>query len=330
VTFGTRAQELRFGYLRHVRRLSCLFLFPCVVWSQETPALPLRVNRTAALQFLRPLPLGPVLPAGKGETTWNWTVANEMRGDPGLLEDAETWRVAYLRRWGTKDGEWSLEIPFLSRGGGILDPMIQGYHRMVAFGVPLREQTPFGNSEITLPGSPRFGSASGVGDVTVGFGKPLGHATAARAWVKLPTGDPTQALGSGNADVGLSVDHTFKLGRSLDLQLTGGLVAQGRPRLLANTKGLVETGTVALAWRRNSRDTWGIQWTAEGAPQVLGIPDVDMEHRVVSFTYTRRTGADSWVSAYFSEDRDFNWVHFPQGAEVGPDFTLGIIWRCRK
>lgn len=325
-----RRSRSSIGYLPAVRTIGFLFLFPAVALAQSPVALPLRINRTAALQFLRPLPLGPVLKPGKSEAAWNLTVANEMSADPGLLEDAETWRLAYVGRWGTTQGEWSVEIPFLSRGGGILDPLIEGYHRLVAFGVPLRENTPFGNSEITLPGSPRFGSASGLGDVTVGLGRALGPSTAARVWLKLPTGDPSQALGSGNVDAGVSLDHTFKLGRDLDLQVAGGLVAQGRPRELANTKGLVETGTVALAWHRNSRDTFGLQWTAEGAPQVLGIPDVDMEHRVVSLTYSRRMGQDSWLSAFFSEDRDFSWVHFPQGAEVGPDFTIGFMWRIRK
>lgn len=330
MTFVARCTGWRFGYLRYVRHLGFLVLLPAIASAQSPDALPLRVNRTAALQFLRPLPLGPVLPKGSGESSWNMTVANEMRGAPGVLEDAETWRLAYTRRWSGMDGEWTLEVPFLTRGGGLLDPVISGYHHIVAFGVPLRENTPNGNSEIALPGSPRFGSASGLGDITVGFGRPLGHATAARAWVKLPTGDSTQALGSGNADAGLSIDHTFKLSRDLNLQVVGGLVAQGRARQLANVKGLVETGTVALAWHRNSRDTFGLQWTAEGAPQNLGVSEVDLEHRVVSFTYSRRTSEHSWLSAFFSEDRDFSWVHFPQGAEVGPDFTLGFMWHCRQ
>lgn len=284
--------------------------------------VPLRNHRTSSLAFLRPVPLGPVL-TDRTETRWQLTVANEMR-DLGLVyEDAETWRISYFYRAPLSDGtEWFFEVPYIHRGGGLLDPTLDWWHRIfVDDGNPLRDATPYGRSNIQVPGG-TYSSADGLGDITVGAGKDLDWATA-RIWLKLPTGNPNSLLGSGAPDAALSLDRTWTLAPRFRLASHLGLTAQGKPSELQNARGLVDSAALAFSYQANTRDTWVLQWNSEASPTRFNLPEIDATHRLISLAYIRKS-ADSEFSVAFMQDGDFGWFDFPGGAQIGPDWTLSF------
>lgn len=134
----------------------------------------------------------------------------EQRGAEALTLDGETHRSAITVKSGTSDGEWGIEIPYLSHSGGFLDSFIEGWHE--TFGLPDggREAAPRDllryiyarNGAELIRITDRTG---GIGDVRLlaGWALPAGDAIDAslRAMLKLPTGDAEQLHGSGAADL---------------------------------------------------------------------------------------------------------------------------------
>lgn len=282
--------------------------------------------------FLR-MPLGrwPVGREAKGEWSVDLTIANDLRRIGVLDEDAEIDRLSLGRRWSLGvDREVWLEVPILSRGSGFLDEIIDWWHRNVLrWTDSARDFTPHRRSVIALDGEYSFGSASGLGDVTIGATQAFGPRLSASAALKIPSGDPSRLLGSGAFDVGFSVDYRAPIARRWSLHTQIGLVAQGTATRLPGTRGLVDQEAVAVIYAPNSRDTWIAQWQGERSPIVTGVPGADATHRLITFGYRRRLSAHETLELFFSEDRDLFNGAFPEGANVGPDFTGGIRYRVR-
>lgn len=295
--------------------------------SIHTP-LPTRVHRAVDLAFLRTVPLGGLLPVDGRETVWSLTVANENRYLAGMTEDAETWRLAYRTRYTDKDGtEWFLEIPVLSRGPGMLDPLIDWWHASFVdeFGGS-RSSVPYYRSVVRLPGTRRYGSATGLGDVTVGAGRELGFATG-RVWLKLPTGDPSELLGSGNMDVALSLDKGWQTGR-FAFFAHAGLVWQNQPRELPDHRPLVDRLSFHASYAPSGQTRWFLQWDHEASSTRTGQFRVDEQRRVVTFGHSWGAEGGQWT-AFLTQDGDFGWIDFEGGAKIGADFTLGLQFRQR-
>lgn len=289
--------------------------------------LPNRVARAANLVFLRPIALGPTVADSRGESQWGLTAVNEARRRPGVVEDSETWRLAYLWRKGDRTGEWIVEVPLLGRSGGVLDSLIASWETgVMGYRNPSRLDFPKFQSEVTLGGR-KFGSAVGLGDVTVGRGVSVGGFDA-RAWLKLPTGNSARLLGSGGPDAALSVERCWTLADRVSLSAMGAVVAQSRGGALSGVRPVATAGTATLTWRKTSRDTWLLQVNAESRATDTGDVVLDRVQRVASLAYRRKTSEDQDVTFWFSEDNDFKFLVFSLG-ETGPDFTAGITWRTR-
>jgi hypothetical protein len=195
-------------------------------------------------------------------------VANSFRLANGAEEsitlDGETWRLSLSARHGiTAWLEAGLELPLLFLGGGVLDPVIAGWHELWGMGSHGRDEAPTGRldysyrdrgQELVAVRAPQ----RGIGDVRL-FGavtlfRPEDGAreVALRGSLELPTGDAARLLGSGSVDAALSVDVVE---RSLG---SHGIIGFGRMGVLASSDGdvlpdrqrhLVPFGGLGLSWR---------------------------------------------------------------------------------
>lgn len=285
-----------------------------------------RNHRAIALAFLRMPLAGPAL--GKGERAWEvgLTTANDFRSRPGMFEDAEIDRLEVLYRMGwQKNRELWFSGALLNRGGGFLDPIIDWWHRnILGWTDKIRDITPYGGSTILLDGEYQFGSAAGLGDVTVGLTQTLNPRLSASVALKLPTGDAARLMGSGAPDLGVSVDYRFPIARKFSGHAQVGVVLQGKATRLPATRSLIDQECLALIYTPNSRDSWIVQWQSERAPITTGARGADASHRLVTFGFRRQMSARETIELYFSEDRDLFNGKWPEGANVGPDFTAGV------
>jgi hypothetical protein len=161
-------------------------------------------------------------------------LARDRHNDDAFLFDFELTRTNVALEYGLFDRlAIELEVPLLYTWKGFLDDPIKGFEDVTGFQRTIRFNRPqrlFSyrlqkNGQLVLHG--RSG-AVGLGDIAVGTKyllRPEGRwapALAARAALKLPTGDDDRALGSGEVDVGLglAVEKTFGPAR---LYFNGGV-----------------------------------------------------------------------------------------------------------
>lgn len=303
-----------------------VLLCPAVLWAQGP--IETRNGRAASLAFLRLGPRGELLRPGERLLGLQLLSANNLKFEGPTREDQETERLGLRLRWGVRQGEWSLELPFLARGGGFQDPFIEGWHSL--FGINnFRGTIPFGRSEQTLPGSGSFGSAAGIGDVNGAFSRPIGPNAFFSVGLKLPTGNAGGLLGSGGVDFAASYYQRWKLANRFDLHGQLGGVVQGDTPRLSGTRSLVHEESLALVFRANSRDEYVLQWQGEPSALKTGDATLDGPHRQLSFGFSRRVGAKDWLQLYFNEDGDFLNYRVPALVNLAPDFTIGVNYSRR-
>lgn len=303
--------------------------------AQDFGPIATRNHRAISLHFLRFEPRPNLL--APHETRWEaaWTSANDFRvvseGSNLVVEDYEVQRLAILYRAGMKNGmEWSVEIPWLSRGGGFQDPIIDWWHANVLhWSDPERNSTRFGRRVIQLPGRSFDGSADGVGDISLTLSKNLSKNVVGSIGFKLPTGNAENLLGSGAFDAGIYLQGHFQVARNLRLHAQLGLVAQGDAKELDGSRDFVHQEGFALVWQLNSKDAWIAQWQGEASALDTGVSGSDATHRLLTFGYKRKLSSKQQLDLFFSEDRDVFNGNFPEGANVGPDFTIGIRFGLR-
>jgi hypothetical protein len=199
-----------------------------------------------------------------------------------------------------------------------MDPLIEWWHdHLINRPDPVRNSTPQGRAVIG-----EFGDAFGIGDLTLGLGKRLDDRTLLRFAIKAPTGDASRLLGSGAFDVALAADYRLPLARNLTLDLNGGVAFQGKATHIEDSESTVFFSAIALTYAQSSRDAWTVQLNSEQMPSETGTSALDKDHRILSFGYQRLLSDGSLLQLYFSEDGDF--LHFPGGPTLGPDFTVGL------
>lgn len=294
-------------------------------WSSDAQPIATRNHRPMSLIFLRMPFAGEPLGVKERRLELDLTLANDFRRRLEVDEDSEVDRLGVTYRWGLgRSREVWVDGALLSRSGGFLDPIIDAWHRAVlGWSDRARITTERGRSVVALEGEYSFGSATGVGDVTVGITQRLGPRFAVSAAVKLPTGDAGRLLGSGAVDAGVSVEGWTPLGRGWSLYGQIGLIAQGNATRVSGSRSLVDQEAMALVWAKNSKDTWIAQWQSERSPTVTGVSAVDATHRLITFGYRRKLSEYATLELFFSEDRDLFNGRFPEGANIGPDFTAG-------
>ncbi len=184
---------------------------------------------------------GAVVPQGESinSVTLDWTNEFFVRAEAGedLTLDGETQRVALRYRAGLAPVfgqalEWSLEVPLIFTGGGVMDSGIESWHD--TFGLPNanREDVPqdqyrirYVRDGVTL--IDRSKGSSGLGDVRLGLGLALSERFTLRGLLQLPTGDKNELTG-GHTGGALWVDYSLPLSESrrAALLLSGGVAAQ--------------------------------------------------------------------------------------------------------
>lgn len=204
-----------------MRRLALLALLvsPLVLADDPPPVEMGALARGFALPTLgRP----DVLPGGGLQQRFYVNDTNEYaardNANESIVIDGEATQLSYDVHYGiTERWEAGLFVPVLSQGGGILDSIIQGWHR--TWGLPNggREDAPKNrylyqytrNNQLLLNVSQ--GSVT-FGDLRLSTGYLLADHLAARAMLKLPTGDASHLSGSGAAGGALWLDGGLPLG----------------------------------------------------------------------------------------------------------------------
>lgn len=287
-----------------------------------------RNHQAASLAFLRLDPRGDLLAPGQRSLSIALSDANSLRFEGPFREDGETQRLSVRYGRGFSRGEWSIEVPFLARNGGFMDPLIRSFHDL--FGISnFRAGIPYGRVEEDLGPSGSFGSATGLGDIVGTVSRPLGPQALWTAALKLPTGNAGELLGSGGVDFGSSLFSRWKLGPRWSLFGQAGFVLQGKPSRLKGARSFVDQESVAVAYRLNSRDSWTVQWQSEPSAIETGGQFVDGPHRQLSLGFARRTAKSETLQAYFCEDGDFLNFRVPALVNIAPDFTIGLRWTRR-
>ena len=160
-----------------------------------------------------------VLGVGESESKIGYSVSSNYEFDLSASKnliaidgETETWALSYRRGLGN-GWEAGVFLPLIKQSGGYLDRTIIKWHDW--FGMPQggRDQGPIDalNYRLDVGGNNRFSlseRASGVGDVVLFAGKSLSSGVNLRSEIKLPSGNEDELLGSGGADVGLSIDYT--------------------------------------------------------------------------------------------------------------------------
>lgn len=197
-------------------------LWSGMVCEASPPQGPLPVHNYHPLQglFLH-LPAETVqgLPKGRARVGLDFAESNTFNisshPETFLIVDLEMARLSLGLDYGvTEILEVGLEIPFLWRYGGFLDPFIEGVESF--FGVLVAARAARPQNEVELVIVEKDGTSlsaneegSGLGDITL-RGKLLLHrenpgspGIALRAALKLPTGDKDLVFGSGHPDFGI-------------------------------------------------------------------------------------------------------------------------------
>jgi hypothetical protein len=286
------------------------------------------------LLFLQPPPESPrVLSPGAESLEVGLDLSNLVirETDSGIIADYdfELLRESITYRRGVAGGELSAMTSAAYRSHGFMDPLIREWHGW--FGLPngLRKRFPdqqYRYIIVTRQG-PAFnddGDALGMGDLTLGYKRPLwGGADgrfrgAARVMLKAPTGSPGKALGSGNWDA--------SVGLLLERQIT------------PHYRGNVCLDWVFIGkpdWQNIAyQDTWNTVWTLERAvshsttvlaqfsthrnPLRLGSTQADKDPQELAFGFHHRLGGRLVWSGGFSEDVN---------PETAPDFVATTSFR---
>ncbi|MBA2565852.1 MAG: DUF3187 family protein [Gemmatimonadetes bacterium] len=307
---------------------------------------PLIVSNDSPLRqpFLRVPPIGGC-PGARASLDFRAGASNHFldarEGDRWSFMDAETYRADVAATVALGGGrQLMLEIPFHVRSPGVLDGVIDTWHR--AFGLPrgTRPDHPENRAVYRVgrdsvdPASRHVlseeGSASGLGDVSfilVQSLPRLSHApvTTVSAAVKLPTGDEGDLFGSGAADAALGLGMSARVAGSLWVHGSVRLVLLGRSPL---RRGVLDQAAGAsqallgLEWRVGKATALLAQSSAESTPLDVGISTLDRDAFLLALGARHALRPDLELEAVFGEDLR---------VYTAPDLSLalGLRWLPR-
>jgi hypothetical protein len=277
-------------------------------------------------------------------------INNTLIPNPALgaqvVEDNEYQRLRLAWRRGL-DSQTELGM-FASlewRNGGVLDGIIRAYHHLLGLpansdDVPLgRDHYPLYESKLQVIDTStgraivNQGNAFGLGETMVTLKRRLisanrRSALAMRFGLKLPTGNPTLLLGSGNIDAGLTLDGRYSLGRELILYANLGYVVMGHASRLPGARPNTVETLVALEYRPNNRDSFVAQVDGNGQFVRTGNTFADRSNVTATFGYQRVLDRHVLGFLSFSEGGHIHNFTLPGLSNIGPEFTLsvGMTW----
>jgi hypothetical protein len=168
-------------------------------------------------------------------------LARDQREEDSFLFDFELTRANLALQYGVFDRlAIELEVPLLYTWKGFLDDFIKGFERVTGFKREIRVERPQHLFSYVLQKDGRAAlkgasGAVGIGDIAISTKALLrdesrwSPAIAARAALKLPTGDEDRALGSGEVDVGLGLAMEKTLGPTRIYFNAGLTIPTGEP-----------------------------------------------------------------------------------------------------
>ena len=304
---------------------------PLFALGQDLGPLEVRTLRGLTLPFLRIQPRGAILEKAHLDCSLTFEAANDIRfqsqGGRNVREDYEIDRLVLRYRLGQGNGsDVTVEASLVSRSGGILDGVIDKWHQYVLHRGYVRQGQPYGRSFIEIPGHATYGSAAGLGDITISGAHAMNPRLMSVGAIKLPVGDKHKLLGSGGVDFGGALQWKVPIKPDLDLHTQVGYVFQGRSSELPEARKTALQGALSLVYRRNSKDTYIGQLQAEPSAIVTGVSRSDDSHRMLAMAFRRKLSEARFLEVYILEDGD--WA--PGLTNIAPDFTLGIRWLWRR
>ncbi|MDQ3023741.1 MAG: DUF3187 family protein [bacterium] len=296
--------------------------------------LPLTNTHPPMQMFLSPTPDSAVmLEDGAGFYSVDLDVSTIIirELDSGVIADydLETWRLTASYRQGMGDGEVFASLPLISRGAGVMDSVIRGWHGMFSLPNALRDTLPDNQYHyviVTRDGPVLNGSpGSGLGDLTVGYKMKLWDrgdgkdAAALRAAVKLPTGDSGQYYSSGAIDVMVGALYQRQVSARMRSYFNLDYVVIGEPDLQNIDRQDIGSLMFATEYALGRSTTMQAMYQALGNPLRIGSGEADKSTQQLSAGIAHRIGRGAVWSGSFSEDI------YP---ETAPDFVLstGIRW----
>lgn len=289
-----------------------------------------RNHRAVSLPFLRMPFQVERFARGEKSERYSLTLSNDFRLIGSVQEDAETEQFVYFLRRGMKQGELGIEIPYLVRGGGILDPIIDFWHKNVLhWEDKVRRTNPRGKSFVKHDGKYDFGSANGLGDISVYFKPVIRGRYTLNFGLKVPTGNPNSLLGSGSVDIGASISRLFQIRKKLSVSFLAGLVHQGTATYLCEARSWVSQLGFSTGYALSSRDELVLQQDSETSALRSGNKRSHAIHRTVQLAYRRKLSLHEWLEIYIAEDQDLASAKAKWLVNVAPDFTIGFAWVIR-
>jgi hypothetical protein len=229
---------------------------------------------------------------------------------------------------GLSGGELSVELPISSRSSGFLDDLIDSWHEWFGLMGGIRARFPTGGYRFvieTREGPVINGSETfGIGDFAMFYKHPIsddgcGDALALRAGLKLPTGDPDKALGSGNFD--------YSLGALWQTQITPHL----RGYVNADYIFVGEPEWQNVGWQDSLLTAWALEYSIKRHTTVtalyrthknplrLGSNQADKDAQTLGLALNHRLSDNLVFTGGFDEDIN---------PETAPDFiaVMHLKW----
>ena len=243
-------------------------------------------NHNPFLQIFGLPPLQSATLAAEGSMTMAVSLDLANNADFGetdvesFLIDGESYFLnVSLRRRITDRLELGADVPLVVHDGGFMDSAIINWHDTFGMSNTKRrgpdDQLQFLYERDGLTLYELNSGASGLGDVQLGAAIRLkennedGYAMAVRTSLKLPTGDDTDLLGSGAADLATALyvsDSKSLFNRPLDLAGFAGVLLLGDGDVLPDQqKSAVPFGGVVASWQWTDRLAITTQLQGQGA-----------------------------------------------------------------
>lgn len=255
-----------------------------------------------------------------------------------VKEETETERFEYRETYGLGKGwEASASIPIMWRNAGFLGLLVGPYHDLIHFNDPtidayqgrgtaaLFHSTVY-DEQLNGSVSVNEGPAVGLGDTSLFLKKAVwstGHtALAARAAVKVPTGNDAELIGSGGFDEGVDVDFSQEINRKIALHGGWNRVWMQRDPYLPNNAPTAAGYLAALEIHPRSKESWLIQGEGGETTYRTGNSFADGAPRIAGVGYKWTPKPDTTWTLGFTQGGDYQTFHWPGVSNIGPDFTI--------
>ena len=311
--------------------------------------LPLRDLRPYNLLFLQFAPeSGEILSRGKTRYALQFDVANNLlapavRNGVRVYEDNEYQRLLATWRQGIgRDTELAVSVPLLWRNAGVLDGLLNAYHRLAGIrgnaDDPIRRTNrPQNQSHLVLQDAAgnllvNQGNGFGLGETSLTLKHRLIRANlrsalALRLAMKVPTGNPSLLLGSGSFDAGISLDAKYSVGRDVIFYANAGEVLLGHSPVRGSRRNLFQ-GFIGIEYRPNNRDSFLLQIDGSSLAVRTGNGVADKIQSTLTFGYKRVLDRNlvGWLA--LAENGDINNYRAPAFGGIAPDvtFSVGLEW----